>query len=92
MKIKFSHNYPKLHNETTAKLLAVFVTATSKLSSSFIEYDTVYYTKLGERMYYPLSDCPVLVLLFLGRLGTLFTTIRSYSLDKEKLYRGEVGQ
>ena len=89
-KIKFSHNYPKLNNEKEAKLLVVFVSETSKLSSSLIEYDTVYYTKLGEKMNYPLPDSTILLLLFLGRNGTVFTTIRPYFFKNELFYRGRI--
>lgn len=91
MNINFSHNYPKLHDERDAKLLAVFISQTSCLSSSFIEYDTIYHEN-GIDEYYPLPEGKVLVLLFLGARGNLFTTVREYKESKAKYYQLNVGR
>ena len=86
MKIRFSHNYPKLHGQTSAKLL---------------EYDTAYFVKpfkdetslYAEKQHYPLPTGNYLQLVFLGNLRIPFCTIRkAYPLSKETYYRNAIGQ
>lgn len=85
MKIKFSHNYYKLHNQTKAQLISVKSIVIDKdTPSELLEYDTTYD---GGR--YELKNGDYVMLVFLGNLGIPFTTIRSakgrwlVTVDKE---------
>ena len=64
MKIKFSHNYFKLHNQTKAELIDI--------KRIVIDKDTPYD---GGR--YELKKGDYVMLVFLENLGIPFTTIRS---------------
>ena len=92
-KIKFSHNYHKLHmvgNPFEATLIAVFKTTKANMCDAFIEYDTVF-----DGGHYPLPSGELLVLLFMTAGRGLFTTIRSnrkYPYDKEEYYRNAIGE
>lgn len=86
-KIKFSHDYPKLHSQKYAKLLYVTVRDKKELSEDFIEYDTAY----GDGWNYNLPDGQLLLLCFIGEKHIPFTTARKYSHEKEVDYRKSVG-
>ena len=98
-KIKLSHNYVKIDNvniEQPVKLLQIFVTDKSKLSSYFIDYDTKYHSEekcLPRPVFefYKLPKGTLLVLLFQDYMGNLFTTVRRHTPEKEKYYYGCVG-
>jgi hypothetical protein len=90
MEIKFSSNYPKLHNQTTAELLAVKdVFFHNKKTPELLEYDT----KKEDGTYYELKNGIYLQLIFLGNLGIPFCTLRSgYPLSKIKFYEDNIGE
>lgn len=72
-RINFSHNYPKLHGQTSAKLLAVEpLKIDANTPRELIEYDTKY-----DGGYYPLKPGYYIQLVFLGNLHIPFCTIRS---------------
>lgn len=75
--IKFSGDYPKLHGQTSAELIAVRDTPAELLT-----YDT---TKSdGSR--YELKTGKYLQLIFVGNLGIPFCTIRSAGSDGKRDY------
>lgn len=91
MKIKFSHQYPKLHNQTQAKLLTVISNVDlSNLDATMLEYDTIYYDEDGKH-YYELVAGKYMVLVFLGDKLIPFTTIRPYNIEKSDYYRSNIG-
>lgn len=94
--IKFSHNYPKLHSQPQAELLAVRVlqAETMILNGELIEYDTIYYDlESGSRQYYPLPKTGQLIqLIFLGNRSIPFCTIRRHTPEKERYYHGAIGR
>jgi len=92
--IKFSHMYPKLPEITdVALLLQCFYISRKDVSKAFEEYDTKYFDEdLYRDAYYKLPDGMVIVLLFLGRDDTVFTTIRRYTPSKFKYYRDSQGE
>lgn len=81
--IKFSHNYPKLHDQTSARLIGITLHSREEFTANFIEYDTVY-----EGGHYPLPMGTYMVLLFVGNELIPFTTVRPWTEEKEKYYRG----
>lgn len=91
-KIKFSHMYSKLpENCGRARLIQIFMVERSeKLSKEFLEYDTKYYDGF-EDQFYKLPKGKVLILLFLAVDGTLFTTIRRWTPNKETYYNNCIG-
>lgn len=101
--IKFSHDYPKLHGQTSAELLAVRQIRIDRNSpKELIEYDTTYYVtrELSEvglgvgtmKEHFPLPTGDYIQLIFLGNLGIPFCTIRkAYPPQKVDYYRGKVG-
>lgn len=73
MIIRFSHMYYKLLRAgNTAKLLAVFPVQMDDLHKDFVQYDT----EILSGGYGKLPSGDLVVLLFIGRDNTLFTTIR----------------
>ena len=87
--IRFSHEYPKLHGQTSAELLAVRpLKIDAHTPRELIEYDTTY---AGGR--YPLRSGEYIQLIFLGNLRIPFCTIRSaYPPSKVAYYRNAVGR
>ena len=90
MRIRFSHNYPKLHGQTSAELLAVrYIRIDENTPRELLEYDTKY----AEGCYYPLRKGEYLQLVFLGNLGIPFCTIRrAYPEGKFFYYCNAVGK
>ncbi len=93
MEIKFSSDYPKLHGQTSAVLLAVKpIRIDKETPKKLIEYDT----KKADGTYYELKTGTYIQLVFLGNFGIPFCTIRSkrnrYTEDKEAYYKQFIGQ
>jgi len=93
MEIKFSSDYPKLHGQTSAELLAVKPIRIDKNTpKELLEYDT----KKTDGTYYKLMAGDYIQLVFLGNFGIPFCTIRSkrnrYAEDKESYYKQFIGQ
>lgn len=93
MIIKFSSDYPKLHGQTTAELLAVKPIRIDKdTPKELLDYDT---TK-SDGTQYKLRTGDYIQLIFLGNLGIPFCTIRSkrnrFAQDKEIYYKQFVGK
>ncbi len=88
--IKFSHNYPKLWGQKTARLISVELIFPTEfpLNQDLIDYDTK--TKEGE--YYPLPKNEYLQLIFLGNKKIPFCTIRRYTLEKRNYYVNKTRQ
>lgn len=93
MQIKFSHNYPKLHSQKSATLLAVELRGRSDLSEHFIEYDTVYIdsSSVTGVDHYCLPPAKYMVLVFLGNDLIPFTTVRRWTEEKFRYYHGSIG-
>jgi hypothetical protein len=87
MQIKFSHEYPKLHGQESAQLLAVCLCQRSQLTDKFIEYDTAF-----DGGHYPLPPGKYMVLVFLGNEMIPFTTVRRFTEEKFRYYNSGVGQ
>ena len=90
--IRFSHEYPKLHGQTRAELLAVKPIRIDKdTPSELLEYDTAYWDgDIKSRFTLPTGD--YIQLVFLGNLRIPFCTIRkNYPPQKGDYYRGKVG-
>lgn len=93
MKIDFSGDYPKLHGQTTAELLAVLPIRIDKdTPQELLEYDT----KKSDGTYYKLRTGDYIQLVFMGNLRIPFCTIRTkrnqYAEDKEAYYKKHIGE
>lgn len=86
MHIGFSHRYPKLHGQTSARLISIELCERNELSPDFIIYDTSYDGGL-----YPLSPGRYMVLVFLGNKLIPFTTVRPWTKSKYLYYKGGIG-
>lgn len=95
--IKFSHNYPKLHGQKSAYLLAVEpITIDANTPEELLEYDTT--TTEGTR--FPLKHGEYIQLIFIGCDYRIpFCTIRArdhwfngQKSDKFSYYRSKIGQ
>ncbi len=86
--IKFSGDYPKLHGQTSAKLIAIYPRTIDRFTpQELIDYDT---TK-SDGSKYPLVDGEYLQLIFFGNLFIPFCTIRRMTYEKIQYYQvGEV--
>lgn len=98
--IKFSHIYEKMPDDLSdpTMLLAVFSADTKEFGELFIKHDTLYWNN-GKRDpkagigFYELPKGKVLVLLLItGHKGHLWTTVRRWTPEKERYYRGIIGQ
>lgn len=91
--IGFSHHYPKLHGQTSAKLLAVIPRKRNEMSAELIEYDTTYFTEDGVKAYFPLKSGNYIQLVFIGNLGIPFCTIRpAFPRSKVEYYTSAIGE
>ena len=92
--IRFSHNYPKLHGQKMAELLAVrFITISKTTNPEMLEYDTRYENADGTIGHYPLKSGQYMRLIFDGDKGIPFTTIRkAWPRRKVKFYEEMVGE
>jgi hypothetical protein len=52
LKISFSHNYPKLHGQTFARLVAIEIHEREEMLDRFIQYDTKYLAVLRSSIHY----------------------------------------
>ena len=84
MRIGFSHNYSKLHNQTSATLLNVEEVKKSDLDPDFIKYDTDGVFDLIYDSY--------LKLLLVGNKGIPFTTLRRNVEHLQNKYCKHVGE
>lgn len=92
--IIFSHNYPKLHGQTTAELLAVKpIRIDGNTPTALINYDTTYHDEHGWIRYYPLVKGDYIQLIFLGNLRIPFCTIRkAWPPTKVEYYTAAIGE
>ena len=88
--IRFSGKYPKLHDQDSAKLLAVEEIKIDKNTpKELIEYDT----KKSDGTYYELKTGYYLQLIFLGEKRIPFCTIRSaFPQHKINYYKNSIGE
>lgn len=84
--ISFAHEYPKIHKQTEAILIALFRAKKKKFSKEFLNYDTLY-VENDLYKYYDLPAEDYIVLIFLGNHNIPFTTVRSYSEKKWVYYK-----
>ena len=100
-RIRFSHDYPKLHGQTTAELLAVRpIRIDRNTPDELLEYDTTYY-KYGfctygdppkEKFRFPLPTGDYIQLVFIGNLHIPFCTIRrAWPPQKVQYYKAAIG-
>lgn len=92
--IKFSYNYDKLgdlRHFSIAILLQVFKTHYNELSRFLIEDDTSYFDQ-GKMGNYPLPKTDLILLIFRGYNGKMFTTIRRYTPQKWEYYKNSEGE
>ena len=87
--IKFSHDYPKLHGQTSATLLAVLPLRIDRdTPRELLEYDTKY-----DGGYFPLPTGDYIQLVFLGNLRIPFCTIRrAWPQSKVDYYKSKIGE
>lgn len=88
-RIKFSHNYFKLHGQTEATLVAVLSLTIDRFTPrELLEYDTKY-----DGGYFPLRSGNYLQLIFVGNLQIPFCTIRrAFPKQKVDYYKSSVGE
>ena len=96
--IKFSHDYPKLHGQTSATLLAVVpIRIDRNTPKELLEYDTAYWDEITSggsiKAYFPLPTGDYIQLVFLGNLRIPFCTIRkAYPPSKVEYYKSKIGE
>lgn len=88
--IKFCHDYFKKPEDGV--LIQVFKTHFKELSDNFIVYDACFENAAGNNDLYQLPRTDLIVLVFLRRNNTLYTTVRRWTPEKEKYYRAKVGE
>lgn len=91
-KIKFDHDFCKLHGQKKATLLAVSEDFASKLSDKTIQYDVEYEDEQGAGRYPFPSNGAVIKLVFLGDEDIPFTSFRKWKTKTFKSYESKIGQ
>lgn len=84
--ISFSHEYPKIHQQTEAVLIALYKAKKTKFTKEFLNYDTLY-VENDIYKYYDLPKEDYIVLIFLGNFNIPFTTVRSFTEKKWEYYK-----
>jgi len=87
--IGFSHHYPKIHGQTSAKLLAVEpIRIDRNTPKELLDYDTTF-----EGGRFELKTGNYIQLVFLGNLRIPFCTIRpAWPRQKIEYYNGSIGE
>ena len=87
-KIKFSHKYKKVWNQTEAQLIDVRLRDATKLCKDLILYDTTYTNQQdGFEASYPLPKTGLLIqLTFMGDKAIPFCTLRPHNPEKWQYY------
>lgn len=93
-KISFDDNYPKLHNQTVAKLLLTFTNVSGQiLKNGTFKYITEFDTLRSDGRHYHIDEKKeYMVLLFLGNKRILFTSIREQNQENTEKYCSSVGE
>ena len=93
-RIKFSHDYPKLHGQITAELLAVRpIRIDRNTPQVLLDYDTTYHDENGYTCHFPLPTGDYIQLVFLGNLRIPFCTIRkAWPPQKVDYYKALIGR
>ena len=88
--IKFNDNYPKLHGQTAATLIAVSrIKIDTEKDKELLEYDT----KKSDGTYYEIKDGLYIQLVFLGDKAIPFCTLRSaLPAHKVEQYKAQIGK
>lgn len=88
--IKFNDNYPKLHGQTAATLIAVSrIKIDTEKDKELLKYDT----KKSDGTYYEIKDGLYIQLVFLGDKAIPFCTLRSaLPAHKVEQYKAQIGK
>ena len=91
--IKFNDNYPKLHNQTTAKLVAMFDNVSANILfrqfPDLLKFDT----KKQDGSYFEIEPRnSFLLLLFVGNKNIMFSTLRKSNDENFWLYKNSIGE
>ena len=91
--ITFNNNYPKLHGQKRARLLAVITGFSGELLQKRFPDLMLYDTLRDDGRYYAINqDETYILLLFEGDNGILFTTFRKDNDGNFYKYNGLIGQ
>jgi len=93
-KIKFSHKYYKFPSAyQKSQLTQVIVIEESEISQTFRMYDTSFRDGIGKEGMYPLPRGKLILIILVANEGKgwLWTTIRRWTPEKDRYYRGLVG-
>lgn len=89
MEIKFSGNYPKLHGQSSAKLLEVHqITIDEDTPKELLDYDTTMTD--GSKFY--LSNGEYLQLILIGNFMIPFCTLRRCTYENVQKYVPNIGK
>lgn len=88
--IKFNDNYPKLHGQQTATLVAVTrIKIDTEKDKELLEYDT----KKSDGTYSEIKNGLYMQLIFLGNKAIPFCTLRSaLPAHKVEQYKAQIGR
>ena len=88
--IKFNDDYPKLHGQKTATLVAVTrIKIDTEKDKELLEYDT----KKSDGTYYEIKNGLYMQLIFLGDKAIPFCTLRSaLPAHKVEQYKTQIGR
>jgi hypothetical protein len=89
--IKFSHRYPKLHQQTSGELIAVKLARSDKITERMRNYDCYWCENDNEGMYC-LPNGILIILYFIGNYGIPFSTIRKGTARNQIKYEKLIGQ
>ena len=90
--IQFDNNYPKLHNQKTARLVMVIQEISGEMLLNNFPDLTYYDTLREDGFYYDIKpELEYMLLLFVGDNDIMFPTLRKQNEENAILYAESVG-
>lgn len=87
--IFFDDNYLKLHNQTTAKLVAIeSIKINNDKHKELLQYDTI----KSDGSYYPINNELYIQLIFIGDKHIPFCTLRKFGGYKWSYYKTKINE
>jgi len=91
--IMFDNNYPKLHNQKTARLLACFNGITGDVLKEKFDQFLIYDTFRDDGKFYGVDfSKEYILLLFVGDKNILFSTFRKANNENINKYNDTIGE
>ncbi len=91
--VKFNNNFPKLHNQTTARLVMVIQMISGYMLLNQFPDFTAWDTKIKDVLYYDIKpEENYMLILFVGNKNIMFSILRKQNKENVELFAESVGE